>query len=128
MSAPGKSLREYLKDVSGVLNKPVNIHAFLTTPIPIPFVGKPKRRKRPAGAKRKGAEGTSTASQSRNFILEGTLERGMHAKFSVGNTDFEIDANTWIVGSIEYGARVKVKGVSQAESKIATQVIVLRNT
>ncbi|MCO6429600.1 MAG: hypothetical protein J5J00_01980 [Deltaproteobacteria bacterium] len=124
MTHNAKTLMDYIKDVTAALNKPVNLPAFLSAPIQIPSLS--KQRKAPRGIKVKSRNNPANEVSSKNFVIEGTLRPGLHGKFSVCDTDFDIDGNTWIIGSIEYGAHVKVKGQMQADKRLATQMVVLR--
>lgn len=61
-----------------------------------------------------------------DFSVEGTLERGLRCRFSVAGEDFDISDNTWVVGRLEFGAKVKVKGRSdRLGQKQATRVLIL---
>lgn len=60
------------------------------------------------------------------FLIEGLIECGKKSRFMIADKEFDIDANTWIIGNVEYGAFARVKGVAQGEKKIATQLVILR--
>ena len=68
---------------------------------------------------------TAPAPRLAEQIVSGTLERGARTLFSVGGTDFIIDENTWVFGSLRIGSQVSVdiilKGNSPYAKKIAAR-------
>lgn len=58
------------------------------------------------------------------FLVEGKIERTSDGSYRVGTTDFKINADTWIIGILEYGSMVKVSGSSRPGGRVATKIVI----
>jgi len=110
-----------------ILTTPMNLGDILRTPIHIPGISS-KRSRRKSFSKRtiSTARVANSKGKTGQFVVEGSIQRGEKARFAIDNKDFDIDANTWIIGNVEYGAWARVKGCTQGDKKIASQVVILK--
>lgn len=113
---------DYLRSIDSLLSTNVPLPSFLTKPIQIPGLNNSKPFKRPT------ARGTTTQSKSKSgqFVLEGPIENGKTSRLAIQGKDFEVDSNTWIIGTIEIGAIAKVKGSMQFDKRVALQIVILK--
>jgi hypothetical protein len=114
-----------------VLHQPLPMHLLVPTGLrgllspTNAYTGKiPKNQKR--GLKKKSARSEKEQTQTRSFSAEGFIQTGQSARFMIGDKEFDIDSNTWIIGNVAYGAFARVKGISQGDRKIASQLVILR--
>lgn len=76
--------------------------------------------------KARTAPNANTSSGTpKKHCLQGELKHGASTQYAVNNIDLEIDSSTWIIGDLEYGKKVRVKGKYEGKKFIATQVIFL---
>src|SRR5436190_5825949 len=85
---------------------------FLLKDVHIPGVGPKRRSRRSPYTMRSGKTQVSapTNYKAGQFLVEGRIQRGQTARFCVEDKEFEIDANTWIIGNVEFGALARIKG------------------
>ena len=110
------------------LLKEIPLPSFLTKPINLPSLGSSRGNIKRSYSKKssKSANASSAKPKIGQFFLEGILQHGNRTRFAIGNRDFEIEPNTWIIGNVEFGSTARVKGSIQGEQNIATQVVILR--
>lgn len=61
------------------------------------------------------------------FRLQGLLRPGNRTQHSVDGEDFHITKDTWIIGDLNYGCMVQVKGVLKlGQGRIATKITIVR--
>jgi hypothetical protein len=67
----------------------------------------------------------TAAPVKQEFAFEGELRNGRKMICSVNGEDFIITPNTWVVGNLEVGCQVKVKGCTQVgNERYATSIVV----
>ena len=60
------------------------------------------------------------------FSVEGLIQSGITAKYSINGEEFDINGDTWVVGVIRLGAMAKVRGTTKVgRPRIATKVVIL---
>ncbi len=79
------------------------IPAILMTPVPMPSLSLARNL---FGGNANKPEHLA----QRRFLLEGELHIGKSSVFSVEGTEFEYDEDTMIVGELEIGSLVRIKG------------------
>lgn len=61
------------------------------------------------------------------FDLEGTLTKGRQSDFAVGESEFTISPDTWTVGDLLPGNKVRVKGTITNGIAVATSIVVVQH-
>ena len=117
-----KGWYDYLRSIDSLLSTPVPLPTFLTKPIQIPGIRSTKPPPKAMGRNTNGQAKT----RSGQFVLEGLIEAGRLSRLAIQGKDFEVDSNTWIIGTIEIGALAKVKGTIQFDKRVALQIVIVK--
>ena len=120
----GVKRMSHLFNTEGVVLLTREIGKFITTPIGrTGKLGALRRRMRQKKAKAKRNRNTPVG----RFNLQGTVEQGSNELFSIRGDYFEINEDTWVIGKLENGALLEVKGVVHpGGEKVASKVVVLK--
>lgn len=69
----------------------------------------------------------ATSAVPTSFSLEGVLSRGINTSYAIDGLDFKVSSDCWVVGRLEIGAQVKVRGpVSRDGERCATSIVVTK--
>jgi len=61
------------------------------------------------------------------FEIQGLIKPGSSKRFAIGDEEFDINSNTWVVGVLEVGSIAKVKGIIKpGMGKFATKVSITK--
>ena len=71
-----------------------------------------------------GEEKPKIAKRPGEFVIDGILERGSHTQYRVDGEEFEINESTWIVGRIQEGVKVRIKGHYRGGKRFASRILV----
>ena len=113
-----ENIREFFKWCYEVGNTPI----WTSKPKP-----KSTRRRRSvsASSKRKRKSKTVTEIRRPQFVLDGEISRGLSSEYAVKGEDFQLTADTWVLGNIILGKRATVRGIiCTGGVKQATKIVV----
>lgn len=111
-----------LNDLSEILKRPVPGLSMLDNILPLSKFGSALAA---TTHNKRGAKEEDKSSKTRQFILQGKVERGTQTTFAVEGQDFVIDGNTWILGELSLGSFVRVKGtIKNLGERCASSIVV----
>ena len=119
-----------LQTFSHFIGKAMNLPAIFFKPLPLPAFldsslpfksSKGKRR----AAKRRRVTPREQAAPAGLTELNGEITSGRNTRLSIGGVDFTVEASTWIIGEVRFGATARVKGTHHSEGHIVASSVVV---